>query len=273
MSTIRIFHCNFAVDLNIMAPMDTETKLQKKLRKLLDKAIFDYHLIEDGDKVLVGLSGGKDSLFLTDILAERMKIWKPKFTVEALHVRMKHIDYQTSTDYLQSFCDKLGIPLHIEETDFNPSTDRRKVPCFLCSWYRRKVLFEKAKALGCNRIAFGHHQDDIIHTALLNQLYQGRYATMPVLLQMDKMPFSIIRPLCLMQEKDIMQMAAYRHYEKQAKLCPYEKTSNRDYVAHLFEEIEKHNPEARYSMWHAFEKADILVSKAPIDIDSATELD
>ncbi len=249
-----------------------ERKLHKKLKAKFEKAIFDYGMIEDGDKVLVALSGGKDSLFLTEMLAERMRIWKPKFSVEAIHVRMSHIDYRTSTDYLERFCQELHVPLHIVETDFDPSTDKRKVPCFLCSWYRRKTIFQQAQSLGCNKIALGHHQDDIIHTALLNQLFQGRYETMPVKLAMQKMPFTLIRPLCLMAEADILRMATLRQYEKQEKLCPYETSSNRTYVAHLFAEIEKQNPEARHSMWHAFEKSGILLRQESREEEAPREI-
>ena len=165
-----------------------EKKLHKRLKEKFEKAIFDYGMIEEGDHVLVALSGGKDSLFLTEMLAERSRIWKPRFNVEALHIRMSHIDYHTSTAYLEQFCKSCDIPLHIIETDFDPTTDKRKVPCFLCSWYRRKALFEHAQRLGCNKLALGHHQDDIIHTSLLNQFFQGRYETMPVKMKMKKMP-------------------------------------------------------------------------------------
>ena len=237
-----------------------EKKLHKRLKEKFEKAIFDYGMIEEGYHVLVALSGGKDSLFLTEMLAERSRIWKPRFNVEALHIRMSHIDYHTSTAYLEQFCKSCDIPLHIIETDFDPTTDKRKVPCFLCSWYRRKALFEHAQRLGCNKLALGHHQDDIIHTSLLNQFFQGRYETMPVKMKMKKMPITLIRPLCLMAESDIKRMATLRQYKKQDKLCPYETSSNRQYVAQLFADIERHNPEARHSMWHAFEKSGILFS-------------
>lgn len=236
-----------------------ERRLHKQLKKKFERALFDYQLVEEGDRVLIALSGGKDSLFLTQMLAERMKIWKPRFAVEAIHVRMGHIDYRTSTAYLERFCNECDIPLHIVETDFDPSTDHRKTPCFLCSWYRRKAIFQQAQALGCNKIALGHHQDDIIHTALLNQFFQGRYDTMPVKLQMKHLPLTIIRPLCLIAESQIKEMATLRAYEKQEKLCPYEKDSNRKFVAELFNTVEKKSPEARFSMWHALEKAGILL--------------
>ena len=105
----------------------------------------------------------KDSLCLLEMLGKRAKIDKPQFRVEAIHVRMENIAYETSTDYLQHFCDELGVSLHIVTTSFKPSD--HKPPCFLCSWNRRKQMFNLAQELGCNKIALGHHQDDLLHTA------------------------------------------------------------------------------------------------------------
>jgi tRNA(Ile)-lysidine synthase TilS/MesJ len=207
--------------------MRTEVDLlEKRIRERFVKAFVTYHLLEDGDYVLVGLSGGKDSLCLLEMLGKRAKIDQPKFRVEAIHVRMENISYETSTDYLEQFCKELDVPLHIVTTRFEASD--KKPPCFLCSWNRRKQLFNLAQELGCNKIALGHHQDDLLHTCLMNQFYQGRFDTMPALLKMRKMPLSIIRPLCMVEESDIRRYAELRGYEKQVKLCPYETASHRD---------------------------------------------
>ena len=126
-----------------------------------------YHLIEDDDKILVGLSGGKDSLLLTELsggkdsllltelLAKRARIEHPRFTVEAIHVRMENIHYETDTSYLQQFCDNLGVPLHVRTTSFNVdgTSRKQKQPCFLCSWNRRKQLFNLAQELGCTHLS------------------------------------------------------------------------------------------------------------------------
>ena len=230
--------------------MDVERRLQWHFHK----ALRDYRLIEDGDKVLVGLSGGKDSLCLLEFLARRSKVFRPKFSVEALHVRMENIQYESDTVYLQQFCDNLGVPLHIITTRFD-DTQHTKPACFLCSWQRRKQLFNLAQELGCNKIALGHHQDDLIHTALMNLTFQGHFSSMPPLLKMDKMPLSIIRPLCLCQEADIEEYASIRKYEKQLKRCPYEKDTNRTTVHELFDRMQQMNTEARYSIWNALESA------------------
>ena len=253
--------------------MKTELeRLEKRIRERFVKAFATYRLLEDNDYVLVGLSGGKDSLCLLEMLAKRAKIDKPKFRVEAIHVRMENISYETSTDYLQHFCDDLGVKLHIVTTSFSPTPTnhnsqfstlnshfKQKPPCFLCSWHRRKQLFNLAQELGCNKIALGHHQDDLLHTCLMNLFYQGRFDTMPALLKMRKMPLSIIRPLCMVEEADIQRYAELRGYEKQVKLCPYEHDSHRSDMRQLFETLQQQNGEMRHSLWNAIVRADKLV--------------
>lgn len=238
--------------------MRTEVDLlEKRIKERFVKAFVTYHLLEDNDYVLVGLSGGKDSLCLLEMLAKRAKINHPSFRVAAVHVRMENISYETSTAYLEQFCKELDVPLHLITTRFEPSD--KKPPCFLCSWYRRKEIFNLAQELGCNKIALGHHQDDLLHTCLMNQFYQGRFDTMPALLRMRKMPLSIIRPLCMVEEADIRRYAELRGYEKQVKLCPYETDSHRDDMRSLFEQIQQQNPEARHSLWNAIVRAGKLV--------------
>lgn len=236
-------------------------RLEKRLKERFVKAMATYHLIEDDDRILVGLSGGKDSLLLTELLAKRAKIQHPRFEVEVLHVRMENIHYETDTSYLQQFCDDLGIRLHVRETSFevDGTSRKQKQPCFLCSWNRRKQLFNLAQELGCNKIALGHHQDDLLHTALMNLTFQGRFGTMPARLKMRKMPLSIIRPLCMIEERDIKAYAEMQGYQKQQKLCPYENDSHRTDIKRLYETIEQMNPEARFSMWNALNADNKLI--------------
>jgi tRNA(Ile)-lysidine synthase TilS/MesJ len=254
-------------------------RLEKRLNERFVKAMATYHLIEDDDHILVGLSGGKDSLLLLELLAKRAKIEHPRFKVEALHVRMENIHYETDTSYLQQFCDNLGVRLHVRTTSFEvaPSVEqaivpeqqtesaarlrKQKQPCFLCSWNRRKLLFNLAQELGCNKIALGHHQDDLIHTALMNLTFQGRFGTMPASLKMRKMPLAIIRPLCMIEEQDIKAYAELQGYQKQQKLCPYETGSHRTDIKRLYDAIEQMNPEARYSIWRALESDNRLIEE------------
>jgi tRNA 2-thiocytidine biosynthesis protein TtcA len=239
-----------------------EQSLHRKLYKRFLKALTSYSMIADDDKILIGLSGGKDSLCLLEFLAERMRVTHPHFSMEAIHIRMSNVSYQTDTTYLKEFCESRGVPLHIVTTEFEKLPTNNKPVCFLCSWHRRKQMFQFAQENGFNKIALGHHMDDIIHTALLNQFFQGSFSTMPAVMQMSKMPIVIIRPLCLEHEADIKQYAACRKYEKQLKSCPYETNSNRYSMRQMFEQIEKINPEARYSIWHALEKEGKLVQNA-----------
>ena len=247
-------------------------RLWHRLNERFVKAMATYHLIEDDDRILVGLSGGKDSLLLLELLAKRAKIEHPRFSLEALHVRMENIHYETDTSYLQQFCDELSVPLHIRTTRFEVEQTavsqqpidtarlrKQKQPCFLCSWNRRKQMFNLAQELGCNKIALGHHQDDILHTALMNLTFQGRFGSMPARLKMRKMPLTIIRPLCMIEEQDIKAYAEQQGYQKQQKLCPYETDSHRSDIKRLYEEIERMNPEARYSIWNALNADNKLI--------------
>ena len=253
-------------------------RLEHRLKERFVKAMATYHLIEDDDRILVGLSGGKDSLLLLELLAKRAKIDHPRFKVEALHVRMENIHYESDTSYLQAFCDNLGVPLHVRTTSFEvgPSSEdsesseniessarlrRQKQPCFLCSWMRRKELFNLAQELGCNKIALGHHQDDLIHTAMMNLTFQGRFDTMPAKLKMRKMTLTIIRPLCMMEESDIKAYAEIMGYQKQMKRCPYETDSHRTDIKRLYDQIEQMNPEARYSIWRALNADNKLIEE------------
>ena len=246
-------------------------RMNTKIVRLFHKACADYGLIEDGDHILVGLSGGKDSLALTELLGARAKIYKPRFRVTALHVRVKERDYHSDVSYLERFCAKAGVPFLVRDVEIGESptgeagltakrsnsanglTAQRSFsnPCFLCSWYRRKTLFNVAQEIGCNKIALGHHRDDLIETMLMNLIYQGTFATMPPMLQMEKMPLKIIRPLCLIDEALLIAHAAEQGYEKQTVLCPFEHVSSREKAKELLQHIKAMNPEAMDSMYGA----------------------
>lgn len=244
-------------------------RLGARLIKRFHKACADYGLIEDGDHILVGLSGGKDSLALVEFLGKRSQIHVPQFKVTAVHVRVKQRDYHSDLSYLEQFCARVCVPLIIRDTEIVDRADlergagKEKDPCFLCSWYRRKALFDVANELGCNKIALGHHKDDLVETALLNLVFQGSFSTIPPLLQMEKMPIKLIRPLCLIEEKDIARYAELSSYVKQIKLCPLEKASNRANVKELVAQLERINPNVRDSIYAALEnvKTDYLPRK------------
>ena len=237
-------------------------RLQSRLTKRFHKACADYALIADGDHILIGLSGGKDSLALVELLGKRAQIHVPHFKVSAVHVRVKERDYHSDLTYLEEFCARARVPLIVRDTEIGDEAMRRegdeargkeKHPCFLCSWYRRKVLFDVAQELGCNKIALGHHKDDLVETMLMNLIFQGSISTIPPLLQMDKMPIQMIRPLCLIEEKEIQRYAELSGYQKQAKVCPLEKVSSRAEVKELLKQLESLNPNVRDSIYGAME--------------------
>lgn len=245
-------------------------KLRARLTRRFHKACADYGLIADGDHILIGLSGGKDSLALVELLGRRAQIHKPSFRVSALHVRVKERAYQTDLSYLEQFCAEARVPLIVRDTEINgdaakPLNDANDAnPCFLCSWYRRKALFNVAQELGCNKIAFGHHRDDVAQTLLMNLFFQGTFATIPPILPMKKMPLALIRPLYLIDEADISRYAELRGYQKPPKLCPFEHVSSREKVKGLLEQIKALNPEAMDSIFGAMSniKAEYLPSLA-----------
>ena len=210
-----------------MAQFTEEEKMLRRIDKRFSKGVVEYGLIEDGDKILIGLSGGKDSLALVELLARRARIYKPRFSIVAVHVVMKNIPYQSDVDYLREYVESWGVPFVLFETEFDATTDTRKSPCFLCSWNRRKALFTVAKEQGCNKIALGHHMDDIL----------------------EKFDMTIIRPMCLVHEADLMELAQVRGYRKQVKNCPYESQSSRSTMKGILKQLEEMNPEARYSLW------------------------
>lgn len=246
-----------------MAQFTEEEKVLRRIDRRFNKGVVGYRLIEEGDKILVGLSGGKDSLALIELLGRRARIFKPRFSVMAVHVVMTNIPYKSDIEYLRAHAERYGIPLVVYETSFDPTTDTRKSPCFLCSWNRRKALFTVAKEHGCNKIALGHHMDDILETLLMNLTYQGTFSTMPPRLVMNKFDMTIIRPMCLVHEADLIQLAALHDYRKQVKNCPYESQSSRSDMKGILRQLEALNPEARYSMWSSMTnvQAELLPDK------------
>ena len=234
-----------------MAKFTEQQKLYRQINKQFGRATLGYSMLEDGDRILVALSGGKDSLTLLQLMAERSRIYKPRISVVAAHVTMTNIPYKANIEYLKEFCQGLGVELHVLESGFDASTDNRKSPCFLCSWNRRKALFTLAQEIGCNKIALGHNMDDFIETMLMNMTFQGAFSAMAPVMQMEKFPITVIRPLCLVNENDVEAYAKECNFPPQVKNCPYEKASNRASMKELLAHLEILNPEARYNIWGA----------------------
>ena len=215
----------------------------------IGKAIHDFDLIQEGDRVLVGVSGGKDSLALLITLAERARSSKVPYKVYAAHIRSTVAEYETDTTYLQGLCDSLGVELFLDTITAQVEPNSKKPMCFVCAWNRRKKLFQIAKSIKCNKLAFGHHRDDVVTSLLMGMFFNGTIASMPAKLDVFDGGLQIIRPLIYVPEQDIVEFAKMRSFPEQIKRCKYEQSTNRNKVELLLKQIEQMAPEVRESLF------------------------
>lgn len=240
------------------------TKLFLHLKKWLEKAVLDYSMIADGDRLLIGVSGGADSYVLLDLLDSPM-IFLPKFSFIAVNIDMgfdpDYIAYRELEKYFYEHkypyvMEKTDIGL-ISHTDFN-----KKNPCFLCSRLRRKRIFEIADEKRCNKIAFAHHRDDIIETLLLNMFYGREISTMMPKQSIFGGKLHIIRPLVYLREELVKKYSYERQFPTVKNKCPSSENSKRSYVKKLLNKLELDNSEIRHNIFKAMNhvKPDYLPS-------------
>lgn len=228
-----------------------KTLFMRKFFRRVGKAISDYSLIEDGDRILVGVSGGKDSLALLEVLALRARSKQENYTVVAVHIDVENIEYETDTTYLKGFCDTLGVEFVEKKINVDFSVQSNKPVCFVCSWNRRKALFELAKEHNCNKLALGHHKDDAIETLLMNMVNNGIMSSMPPKLSMFEGLFTLIRPLIYHKDSDVVKYAEYQNFKKQVKFCPHENKTQRNKAKQLIAQLEELNPHVRSNIFAA----------------------
>jgi tRNA 2-thiocytidine biosynthesis protein TtcA len=220
-------------------------KLHKRLCRQVGQAIGDFNMIEDGDKVMVCLSGGKDSYALLDILMTLRERAPIKFELIAVNLDQKQPNFPA--DILPAYLSKLGVPFHIENQD-TYSIVKRLIPegkttCSLCSRLRRGILYRVADELGCNKIALGHHRDDILETFFLNMFFGGKLKGMPAKLVSDDGKHMVIRPMAYVKEADSTRYAEVKQFPIiPCDLCGSQENLQRKQIKGLMREWEKKYP-------------------------------
>ena len=226
-------------------------KLFKKLCRKSGKTILEHKLIEPGDRILVGLSGGKDSFALLEILKERKKSLPFHFEIFATHVKVIDSGYVANEAFLNDFCGELEVPFYVEEIQAGIHESSGKAPCFLCSWHRRKKIFELTRRLNCNKLSFGHHRDDALETFFINLIYHGSISSLPYKLKMFDGRVHLIRPLLDISEKEIYEYSMLRNYSLPHKSCSFEDESKRKYVREVIVSLNRNYEKSRINMFHA----------------------
>jgi len=192
----------------------TEEKLNRKIKKTVWNAINDYNMIEDGDKIMICLSGGKDSYTLLDIMMQIQNASVFNFEIIAVNLDQKQPGFPE--EVLPAYLEKIGVPYEIVEKDTYSIVQEKlkpgKTTCSLCSRLRRGTLYEAAERLGCNKLSLGHHREDILETFFLNLFFTGKIETMPAKYKTNDDRFVILRPLAFVKEADIKQLSEIKEY-------------------------------------------------------------
>jgi len=224
----------------------------KALNKDFGKALHQYDMICDGDRILVGLSGGKDSLTLMYLLSERQARVPVSYELFAVHLDP---GFEGGfSESLKSYCGKKGFALRVEYTDHGivgHSPENRENPCFLCARLRRKRLFEIADELGCNKLAFGHNKDDIIETLFLNIFYSGEISTMVPSQGFFEGRFTVIRPLAFADEKRIRRFVKHQNFPEFINPCPSAANSKRRQIKTLLNQLYRSNNKIKGNIFRA----------------------
>lgn len=224
----------------------------KALNRAVGQAIHDYDMIRDGDRILVGLSGGPDSLALLWMLAERRTRIRVGYHLEAAYIDPGF--GSSATETLKPFCDRLQVALRTEFSDYgvvSHSPLNRENPCFLCARLRRKRLFEIAADLGCRTLALGHNKDDVIETLFLNICYAGEISTMRPAMSLFDGRIRVIRPLAYADEHLIRRFATEWHLPVSVNLCPSANRSRRSEIRGLLQQLYRSNRKIKGNIFRA----------------------
>ena len=222
------------------------------ISKRVGKAIMDYKMLSDGDKIAVAVSGGKDSMTLLRILADRMKFVPIKYELIAIHIDLGYP--KPSSFKVKKYLERTGVKYYIKKLNLLKNTKKKDINCFWCSWNRRKALFEASHRLKCSKIAFGHHKDDIVETILLNLFFQGEISAMSPKQELFKGKITIIRPLAYVEERMIQSFARKENIPHDRCACPRSSLSNRHRMSRIIGELEKVCPEVKTNIFRSVKR-------------------
>ncbi len=216
------------------------------------RAIDDFKMIEDGDKIAVGISGGKDSLALLYALSGLRRFYPKKFEIYAVTVDLGFDNL--NLERIEDLCKELEVPYKIVKTDIAKIIfkDRKESnPCALCAKMRKGALNDAMKALGCNKIAYAHHKDDVVITMLMSLIYEGRFHTFSPVTYLDRMDLTVIRPLMYMNEADVIGFVNKYNVPVVKSPCPADGNTKREYITQLLQQLNRENPGVKERMFTA----------------------
>ncbi|MCH5249639.1 MAG: tRNA 2-thiocytidine(32) synthetase TtcA [Lachnospiraceae bacterium] len=228
-------------------------KLQQVM-SLTRRAIDDYHMIEDGDSIAIGISGGKDSLTLLYALHGLQRFYPSKFTLQAITVDLGFDNL--NLDEITKLCENLEVPYKIVKTDIGKIIfdDRKESnPCSLCAKMRKGALNTAIKELGCNKVAYAHHKDDVVETMMLSLIYEGRFHTFSPVTYLDRMDLTVIRPLIYMREADVIGFVHKYDVPVVKSPCPADGYTKREYAKTLLNDINRETPGVKERMFTAIQ--------------------
>jgi tRNA 2-thiocytidine biosynthesis protein TtcA len=216
------------------------------LLKKVNKACREHALIQDGDRIAVAISGGKDSLTLLDLLLRRRSSASESYDLIPIHVGAGLVTADPhQADSARLAVEEMGLECTLVDMDLSTRDRQEELSCFRCSWNRRKTLFLTAEKLRCNKVAFGHHADDIAHTVLMNLFHHGSLDTMQPLTEFFGGALTVIRPLAYVPEKEIVRFAKARGFSLDTTSCPQAERSARARMVAILRQVEDDCPNAK----------------------------
>ena len=226
-----------------------------KLQQLMSqtrRAIDDYGMIHTGDKIAIGISGGKDSLTLLYALHGLQRFYPEKFDLEAITVNLGNPDFDLS--HIRHLCETMQIPYTVVKTEIAQiafEERKEKNPCSLCAKMRKGALNDAVKKLGCNKIAYAHHKDDIVETMMMSLIYEGHFYSFPPITHLDRTNLTVIRPLMYVSEADVKGFCRKYQLPVVKSPCPADGYTKRQYVKDLLRKLNLENPGVKERMFSA----------------------